>query len=113
MELKHLRSFVAVVRYGSFTRAAEKLYLSQPAVSAHVQALEEELGRRLIIRTTKSLEVTPKGQTVCRLAGSILELQRQIVEQCGRGSRTVIRLGASTIPSAYVLPRLLPECGRR
>ena len=64
MELKHLRSFVAVVRYGSFTRAAEKLYLSQPAVSAHVQALEEELGRRLIIRTTKSLEVTPKGQTV-------------------------------------------------
>ena len=112
MELKHLRSFVAVVRYGSFTRAAEKLYLSQPAVSAHVQALEEELGRRLIIRTTKSLEVTPKGQTVCRLAGSILELQRQIVEQCGRGSRTVIRLGASTIPSAYVLPQLLPEFGR-
>ena len=47
MELKHLRSFVAVVRYGSFTRAAEKLYLSQPAVSAHVQALEEELGRQI------------------------------------------------------------------
>lgn len=112
MELKHLRSFAAVVRYGSFTRAAEKLYLSQPAVSAHVQALEEELGRRLIVRTTKSLEVTPKGQEVFRLASSILELQRQIVEQCGRSSKTVIRLGASTIPSAYVLPQLLPEFGR-
>ena len=112
MELKHLRSFAAVVQYGSFTGAAEKLYLSQPAVSAHVQALEEELGRRLIIRTTKSLEVTPKGQEVFRLASSILELQRQIVERCGRGSKTVIRLGASTIPSAYVLPQLLPEFGR-
>lgn len=112
MELKQLRSFAAVVRYGSFTEAAEKLYLSQPTVSAHVQALEQELGKRLILRTTKSLEVSPLGRAVYRRAVDILELQRQIVEVCSQGGRRVIRLGASTIPSAYVLPQLLPEFGQ-
>lgn len=112
MELKQLRSFAAVVQYGSFTKAAEKLYLSQPTVSAHVQALEDELGKRLILRTTKSLEVTPKGQAVYRCAANILELQRQMVELCTQDSRKIIRLGASTIPSAYILPQLLPEFGR-
>ena len=111
MELKQLRSFAAVVQYGSFTRAAEKLYLSQPTVSAHIQSLEEELGKRLIIRTTKSLEVTPKGKEVYRRAADILALQEQIVDLC-RDHQMVIRLGASTIPSAYILPQLLPEFGR-
>lgn len=112
MELKQLRSFAAVVRYGSFTAASEKLYLSQPTVSSHIQSLEEELGKRLILRTTKSLEVTPLGQAVYRRALDILSLQRQIVELCGQNSKKVIRLGASTIPSAYVLPQLLPEFGQ-
>ena len=112
MELKQLRSFAAVVRYGSFTEASEKLYLSQPTVSSHVQALEEELGKRLILRTTKSLEVSPLGHAVYRRAVDILELQRQIVELCSHNNRKMIRLGASTIPSAYVLPQLLPEFGQ-
>lgn len=112
MELKQLRSFAAVVQCGSFTKAAQALYLSQPTVSAHVQALEEELGKRLIIRTTKSLEVTPKGQAVYRRAADMLELQRQITELCAQDSRRIIRLGASTIPSAYILPQLLPAYGR-
>ena len=59
MELKQLQSFCAVVQYRSFTRAAEKLYLSQPTVSTHIRQLEEEFGSRLIVRTTKSIEVTP------------------------------------------------------
>ncbi len=113
MELKQLRSFAAVVRCGSFTGAAEKLYLSQPAVTAHVQKLEEELGKRLILRTTKSLEVTPVGQAVYRRVVDILALERQIVETCAHNDRKIIRLGASTIPSAYVLPQLLPEFGKK
>ena len=46
MELKQLQSFCAVVQYRSFTRAAEKLYLSQPTVSTHIRQLEEEFGSR-------------------------------------------------------------------
>lgn len=112
MELKQLRSFAAVVRYGSFTEASERLHLSQPSVSAHVRALEEHLGRRLILRTTKRLEVTPLGQEVFRRAEDILELERQMEALCAQDGKRIIRLGASTIPSAYVLPQLLPEFGR-
>ncbi len=111
MELKQLRSFVCVVQCGSFTKASEKLYLSQPTVSAHIQALEEELGKRLLLRTTKNLEVTSIGQEVYRRAVDILELQNQMVDLCSYKKQRVIRLGASTVPSAYLLPHLLPEFG--
>lgn len=49
MEFKQLESYVAVVKNGSFTKAAEKLYVSQPTISAHIHAMEEELKERLII----------------------------------------------------------------
>ena len=62
MELKHLLSYATVVRLGSFSRAAEELYIAQPTISLHVRQLEEELQTKLLIRTTKSLEVTEKGR---------------------------------------------------
>lgn len=112
MDMKHLQSFTAVVKYGSFTKAAEKLYLSQPTISAHIRALEEQLNRRLIIRTTKSLEITPKGREVYDYAVHILELQERMIRACAQDQRRIIHLGASTIPSSYILPELLPEFGR-
>lgn len=112
MDLKQLECFVAVVNHGSFTAAAEHLYLSQPTVSAHIRALEEELGRRLLLRTTKSVELTPKGREVFDCAVKILALESHIRRTCGPDEGKIIRLGASTIPSAYILPQLLPEFGR-
>ena len=61
MDFKQLESFTAVVKYQSFTKAAEVLYISQPTISTHVRMLEEELHSRLIVRTTKNIEVTPRG----------------------------------------------------
>lgn len=113
MEFKHLQSFAAVVRYGSFTRAAEKLYLSQPTISAHIQALEAELNKRLIIRTTKSFEVTAKGRMVYEYAVNILDLKERMLQSCSDEGQKIIHLGASTIPSAYILPEILPEFGKR
>ena len=55
MELKHLVSYATVVRLGSFSRAAEELFIAQPTISLHVRQLEEELQTRLLLRTTKSL----------------------------------------------------------
>lgn len=112
MEFKHLQSFVAVVKYGSFTKAAAELYISQPTISAHIQALEEELKKQLIVRTTKSFEVTVKGQEVYEYAVNILELRERIVKICSDEERKIIHLGASTIPSAYILPEILPEFGQ-
>ena len=62
MEFKQLQSFAAVVKYNSFTIAAEKLFISQPTISAHIRQLEDELNIRLISRTTKNIEITPKGR---------------------------------------------------
>ena len=61
MDFKQLKSLVEVVECRSFTKAAERLYISQPTVSAHIRQLEEELQSRLVIRTTKSIEITPRG----------------------------------------------------
>ena len=97
MELKQLQSFCAVVKYRSFTKAAEKLYLSQPTISTHVRQLEEEFQTSLIIRTTKSVEVTPRGQELYNLMRSWSDEDEKM-----------IRIGASTIPSAYILPEILP-----
>ena len=61
MELRHLRSFVAVADELHFRRAAAKLHMAQPAVSEQVRKLEEELGVRLLNRTQRSVSVTPAG----------------------------------------------------
>ncbi len=55
MEFKQLQSFVAVVDYGSFTRASEKLFISQPTISTHIRLLEEEFQSCLLVRTKKAL----------------------------------------------------------
>lgn len=54
MELRQLQSLIAVVKYRSFTKAAEKLFISQPTISTHIRMLEEEFQTRLIIRTPKA-----------------------------------------------------------
>lgn len=108
MEFKQLKSFVALVKYRSFTRAAEQLYTSQPAVSTHLRQLEEELHTRLILRTTKSMEVTPSGWELYEAASHMLLLRDQLLHRWSEEGRKRIQLGASTIPSAYILPELLP-----
>lgn len=112
MEFKQLESFAAVVRLNSFTKAAESLYISQPTISTHIRALEEELGTRLIMRTTKNIEVTPEGVKLFDYAVNILELRDRMMSECSEGSKKIIHLGASTIPSAYILPEILPQFGK-
>lgn len=112
MELKQLQSFVAVVEFKSFTKAAQQLYLSQPTVSAHVRMLEEEFRSQLIVRTTKSIEVTPRGQELYECASTILNLKDNLIQRWSSEENKIIHLGASTIPSAYILPEVLPEYGR-
>ena len=112
MEFKQLQSFVTVVQQKSFTKAAAQLFLSQPTISTHIYQLEEELHTKLILRTTKSITITPKGRELYDYAMNILELKQRMLEACSVESKRIIHLGASTIPSAYILPQLLPEFGR-
>lgn len=113
MELKQLRSFAAVVRYGSFTRAAENTCLSQPTISTHIRALEEELNTQLLLRDTKNLQVTPRGQELYECACRMLELQDNLLQRWWQSDQHIIQLGASTIPSACILPEVLPRYGKQ
>lgn len=112
MEFKQLQSFIAVVECKSFTKAARNLFLSQPSVSTHVQKLEEELHSRLIIRTTKNIEVTPRGMELYECACEIMKRWDNLLQHWDSETKKIIRLGASTIPSAYILPELLPAYGK-
>ena len=109
MEIKQLESFVAVVVYRSFTEAAKQLYISQPTISTHIQALEKELESKLIVRTTKSIELTKRGRELYECAVKMLDLRDTLLQKWKSSDEKIIRLGVSTIPSAYILPEFLPE----
>ena len=72
MELYQLQSFVTVARENHLTRAAEILHISQPAVSAHIKALEEEFGQSLFTRTPRGMSLTPGGKLLWEKAKEIL-----------------------------------------
>lgn len=72
MTVKQLRAFLAVARTLSFTQACEQLHLSQPALSLAIKGLEDSLGGRLLIRTTRSVRLTPEGESLIPLAKRLL-----------------------------------------
>ncbi len=82
MELYQLRSFVAVAGERHLTRASVKLNISQPAVSAHIKALEQEFGLPLFTRTPSGMELTSKGKQLAERAAAILE-QVEAMKQLG------------------------------
>jgi len=86
MELYQLRTFVAVAEEGNLTRAAERIFASQPAVSAHVKALEEELGLPLFVRTPRGMQLTDAGRSLKFKADSILHAAEDMLTQA-RGLR--------------------------
>lgn len=71
-----LKTFVAVVDEGGFSRAAERLHLTQSAVSGHLRRLEEQVGKPLLTRTTRSQQLTPDGERLMAYARGILALNR-------------------------------------
>ena len=83
MELRHLRYFVAVAEELNFSRAAERVYLSQPALSQQIRKLEEELGVNLLYRTKRRVELTEAGRVL--LEGSRPALVQ--IEQTARAAR--------------------------
>ena len=105
-----LRAFAALAREGSFSRAAEALYVSQPAVSKHVAALEAELGTQLVVRGRLSTTLTPAGQVladyVLRAEALLMNARRALAAGADMATGT-LALAASGIPGTYVLPPLL------
>lgn len=107
MEFRQLEAFTFVVELKSFSKAADYLFLSQSTVSSHIKNLEKELGKNLILRTTKTLRLTKDGEIFFSYAKRILETRNAALNSLKYNTDTLLHLGASTIPSAYLLPRLL------
>lgn len=109
MELKQLEAFVKVVELQSFSKAAEKLFLTQPTISAHIVSLENEFHTKFIERTTKNVEMTVAGERLYEYAKEMLaikeELYRGFEEE--RKEEQSIYIAGSTIPSQYILPELM------
>ena len=116
LELQQLRGFCEVARQGSFTRAADRLYLTQPAVSQQIKSLEEELGQSLLERGRKGVRLTDAGEALYRRARSALgELAAARAELEGMGSRVRGRvlLATSDTNCTYVLPPVLARFRER
>ncbi|WP_337538498.1 LysR family transcriptional regulator, partial [Clostridium sp.] len=79
MDIRQLEAFVYTVKYQSFSLAAQKLYITQPTVSAHIRSLEEEFHTQLLMRTTKSLSRTPAGKNLDSYATVIQSLQQKAI----------------------------------
>jgi DNA-binding transcriptional LysR family regulator len=110
MDTRQLAAFVAVVERRSFSRAAEHLGLSQPAVSLQIAALEKRLGRKLLDRSGRRVEPTEAGALIYRRAQRLLQLEEQLLDDVADDDGAIsgtIAIGSSTGPGENVVPLLL------
>lgn len=105
MNIQQLKHFVALVETGSFSRASERVHLSQPALSRSIQALEEELGALLVDRTGKQNAPTDLGRVIAERARKVLleleDLKRE-AELQSMGARGSVHLGLGAAPAALL-----------
>src|SRR6266404_3715596 len=110
MEFSQLEFFVTVVAEGSFSKAAERVYRTQPAVSIAVRRLEEEIGAPLFERSQKTPALTEVGELVYDYAKRILALRDQtfdVVSELKSLGRGRVRIGANESTSLYLLPHVI------
>jgi DNA-binding transcriptional LysR family regulator len=115
MDTRQLQAFCAVVEKKSFSQAAEKLGVTQPAVSLQVRALEQRLGQTLLDRSGRRVEPTEAGLRLYRSAQRMLALEQQLFEEAAAEEGPLagtLAIGASTGPGAHLVPLLLCEFQR-
>jgi LysR family transcriptional regulator, benzoate and cis,cis-muconate-responsive activator of ben and cat genes len=98
MELRQLRYFVAVAEETNISRASQKLFLTQPALSRQIKALEEEIGQCLLERKAHSISLTPAGEALLREARELLQHADQVLERV-RAAGQSVRLRVGYAPS--------------
>lgn len=111
VEIDQLRNFLKVAEHGNFTRAAEDVGLSQPALSRSIGRLEEELGQPVFDRQSRCVALNDAGQRLLVRARQILSLVDEASSEiCDDGRTGRIRIGAIPTIAPYLLPRLLRTC---
>ena len=112
MDIRHIHYFTEVVKHGSFSKAAEYLYVSQPTISNVIKDLEEELDVQLLIRTTRKLELTDTGRLLFQYGGKISQsLQHfyQELDDIKNNKRGSIRIGIFPMLGMKFLTKTISE----
>lgn len=109
MELVYLQTFCEVVKWGSYSKAAEKLGYSQPSVTTQIKRLEESYGVVLLVRMGRGMKLTASGEALLPYAREMLRLHaesKEVVSQQGTGTMTI---GTIETLAAYFLPAMLQQ----
>ncbi|MBG9816020.1 LysR family transcriptional regulator [Bacillus safensis] len=115
MEIRAIRTFATIVKYGNFLKAAEALNYSQPTITLHIKHLEEEIGEKLLERG-KTLKLTASGQLFYERANSLLneyEKLTKTLQDLEVGIAGLIRIGVSEPTASLEFPALLAEFKER
>lgn len=116
MDFDQLITFLEVAKQGSFSRAGEKVFRSQSAVSSQIRLLEQEYGDRLFDRSSKTVKLTPAGEVLYEYAERLKSLRDEslnAVADYGRAPRGTLRIGANEATCLYVLPSVFAEYCQR
>jgi DNA-binding transcriptional LysR family regulator len=116
MDLDQLHTFLEIVRLKSFSKAAQTCYRTQPAISAQVRQLEQELNTSLFERLGTRIALTTAGKIFAEYAEKILDLRRQAqdsINELDRVPRGELVIGANEATCIYVLPRVFAEYKKR
>src|SRR5437762_429650 len=112
MDLDQLHTFLEIVRLKSFSKAAQSCFRTQPAVSAQVRQLEQELNSPLFERLGTKIALTPAGRIFAEYAEKILELRKRsqdLINELERTPRGELAIAANEATCIYVLPRVFSE----
>jgi DNA-binding transcriptional LysR family regulator len=112
MDIHQLKVFASVYKHRSFSKASEKLYLTQPTISNHVKSLEEELDCKLFDRLGRTIIPTKEADVLYTYSKEIIEKAEDLKELISRFQKELtgrIIIGASTIPGTYLLPQLMTD----
>ena len=112
MDFKQIEAFVNVVRYKSFSKAADASFFTQPTISTHIQNLEKELGVKLLNRKSRTVEMTAQGSTFYKFAVEMINSRARAIEAITKSSDTVegiLEIQTSSIPGVTFLPDFLSE----
>ena len=112
VNMLQFEALVRLVEERSFSRAANRMFLTQPSLTKHIRNLEDALGAKVVNRASRAFTLTPEGRVVYDYARRILKLREEAMDRVLRVRDTEegdIRLAASTIPATYILPYALGE----
>lgn len=112
MDFKQIEAFVNVVRYKSFSKAADATFFTQPTISTHIGVLEKELGTKLLDRRGRTVEMTPQGRQFYKYAVEMVNTRAQAIDELDKTGEKlggVLEIQTSSIPGITFLPEFLSE----